>query len=101
MSDSSTGTTRLQNLSKAHWQAAVFQAALRLELFTTISEGAREISQIAQKIGVNPKKTQTLADVCSSLGLIELKKGLYYNAPDVERYAVKPLKGKRAISAHG
>lgn len=89
MSDNSTGTTRLQNLSHAHWQAAVLQAALKLELFTAISEGAREISQIAQKIAVNPEKTQCLIDVCSSLGLIELRGGLYYNAPDVERHAVK------------
>jgi hypothetical protein len=93
MNDIPTGTTRLQNLSRAHWQSAALQAALNLDFFTVISGGASEISQIAQKTGLDVRKAQLLADVLSSLGLIETKDGKYQNAPDVERHAVKDKKG--------
>ena len=93
MSDSSTGTARLQNLSRGHWQAGALQAAIRLELFTAIAEGAKEITEIAEKIGLNLKNAQTLIDVCSSLGLVEMKDGEYHNAPDVERHLVKGQRG--------
>ena len=93
MNDIPSGTTRLQNLSRGHWQSAALQAALNLEFFTIISEGAGEISLIAQKTGLDVRRAQLLADVLSSLGLIEIKDGKYRNAPDVERHAVKDKKG--------
>ena len=92
MSDSSTGTARLQNLSRGHWQTGALQAAIKLDVFTAIAEGAREISQIAQKTELNLKNAQTLMDVCSSLGLVEIRDGAYHNAPDVERHLVKGQK---------
>jgi len=89
----STGSQRLQNLAHAYKQAGALKAAIKLDLFTVISNGSREISQIAQKIGVNQQHVQKLADICSSLDLIEFKDGLYYNAPDVEKYLVKGERG--------
>ena len=89
----STGTLRLQNLAHAYKQTGALKAAMDLDLFTVISQGAREISRIAQEIGLNPRITRKLVDVCASLGLLEVKDGLYYNAPDVERHLVRGKRG--------
>ena len=88
-----TGTARLQNLSRGHWQAGALQAAIKLDLFTAIAEGAREISQISQKTELNLKNAQTLMDFCLSLGLVEVKDGVYHNAPDVGRHLVRGQRG--------
>ena len=89
----SAGTLRLQNLAHGHCQAGVLKAAIKLDLFTAIAHGAREISQIAQETGLSCQNAEKLANVCSSLALLEFKDGLYYNAPDVERHLVKGGKG--------
>jgi len=89
----SRGTLRLQTLAHAYKQSAALKASIKLDLFTAIAQGAKEISQIAQEIGLSLQNAQKLADVCSSLGLLEYKDRLYYNAPDVERYLVKGRKG--------
>lgn len=89
----STGTLRLQNLAHAYKQAGALKAAIKLDLFTAVTEGATEISRIAQKTGLNRANAQKLADVCSSLGLLQVKEGTYSNAPDVDRHLVKGRKG--------
>ena len=85
----SMGTLRLQNLAHGHRQAGVLKAAIKLDLFTAIARGAREISQIAQEAGLSRQNAEKLVNVCSALALLEFKDGLYYNAPDVERHLVK------------
>ncbi len=87
------GTQRLQNLAHAYKQAGALRAAIKLDLFTAIAQEAREIPQIAQEIGLSCQRAQTLADVCSALGLLDIKDGLYYNASDVERHLVKGERG--------
>ena len=88
-----TGSLRLQNLAHAYKQAGALKAAIELDLFTAIAHGARGISQIADEIRLSQQNAQKLVDVCSSLGLLEYKDGLYSNAPDVERHLVKGERG--------
>ena len=89
----STGSQRLQNMAHAYKQAGVLKAAIELDLFTAIAQGARGTSQIAEKIGLSSQNAEKLANTCSSLGLLEFRDGLFYNAPDVERHLVKGEKG--------
>ena len=79
------GTLRLQTLAHAYRQSGVLNAAIKLDLFTVIARGTRELSQIARETGLSQQNAQKLLDVCSSLGLLEYRDGLYGNAPDVER----------------
>ncbi len=65
----STGSQRLQNLAHAYKQAGALKAAIKLDLFTAIAHGAREISQIADETSISQQNAQKLADVCSALGL--------------------------------
>ena len=88
----STGTLRLQTLAHAYRQSAALTAAIKLDLFTIIDQGEREISQIAQKTGIGLQDAQRLAAFCTASGLVECRDGLYYNASDVERHLVKGRK---------
>ena len=89
----SKGSVRLQNLAHAYMHAGVLKAAIKLGLFTAIARGAREISQIARETELGCQNAQKLVNACSSLGLMELRDGLYYNAPDVERHLVEGERG--------
>ncbi len=95
----SSGTLRLQILAHAYRQSGALNAAIRLDVFTVIAQGIGEISLIAQEIGVSQQDAQKLVDVLSSLELLEYRDGLYYNAPDVERYLVKGGSHPRRLSA--
>ncbi len=82
-------TVRLQNMSYAHKQSAVLRAAIELDLFTRISEGASTILEIAGKVEITPLNAERLVVACTAMGLLEKEGETYRNAPDVERFLVK------------
>ncbi len=86
-------TIRIQNLSYAHKQSATLMAAVELDLFTKISQGASVLSEIADAVGLSLLNAERLVVVCAALGLLEKQGENYRNAPDVERFLVK---GKRS-----
>lgn len=83
------GTIRLQNLSYAHKQAAVLMAAVKLDLFTIISQGAGTLSEIGRALKISSLNTERLVVACNALELIYKENGIYRNAGDVERFLVK------------
>lgn len=85
-------TVRLQNLSFGHKQAATLMAAIELDLFTKISQGASRLSEIASATGLSLLNAERLVVACAALGLLEMDGEDYRNAPDCERFLVK---GKR------
>lgn len=70
-------------------QSGTTVAALDLELFTKISEGANEPVELAEKIGIPVESTERLMIACAATKLLEKKGDKYVNAPDVEKYLVK------------
>jgi ubiquinone/menaquinone biosynthesis C-methylase UbiE len=91
MTDSAkgSGTVRLQNLSYGHKQSGTLRAALELDLFTKVSEGASTIPKIARGLSLSHLNGERLAVACTALGLLEKEGDEYRNAPDVERFLVK------------
>ncbi len=83
------GTVRLQNLSYAHKQCATLRAAIELDLFTKVSHGASNISQIATALDMSELNAERLVVACSAIELLEKEEDDYRNAPDVERFLVK------------
>jgi hypothetical protein len=81
-------TVRLQNLSYGHKQAATLMAAIELDLFTKISEGASRLPQIAEALGLSLLNAERLVVACTALQLLEKEGATYRNAPDVERFLV-------------
>ncbi|MCP4756139.1 MAG: methyltransferase domain-containing protein [Proteobacteria bacterium] len=84
-----TNTIRLQNLSYAHKQSATLMAAIDLELFTHVSQGASRLPELAEAMGVSSLNTERLVVACTALELLEKSEGRYRNAADVERFLVK------------
>jgi len=82
-------TVRLQNLSYGHKQSATLRAAIQLDLFTGVSEGAGNVSQIAASLGLSSLNAERLAVACTALGLLEKEGDQYRNAADVERFLVR------------
>jgi hypothetical protein len=84
-----TNTVRLQNLSYGHKQSGTLRAALELDLFTRVSEGARAVSEIATALGLSDLNGERLVVACTALGLLERDGDECRNAADVERFLVK------------
>jgi hypothetical protein len=82
-------TVRLQNLSYGHKQSGTLRAALELDLFTKVSEGASSVPAIATALGLTVLNGERLVVACTALGLLERDEDVYRNAPDVERFLVK------------
>jgi len=82
-------TVRLQNLSYGHKQSATLMAAVKLDLFTTVAQGASRLSEIAKNLGLSLLNAERLVVACTALGLLEKEGEEYRNAPDVERFLVK------------
>jgi hypothetical protein len=82
-------TVRLQNLSYGHKQSGTFRAAIELDLFTVISQGATRLPDIQKALGINALNTERLVVACAALDLLEKENEDYRNAPDVERFLVK------------
>jgi hypothetical protein len=83
------GTRRINEMGFAYQISGTIWAAIELELFTRISEGARTAEAIARACGLDLDAADRLLTACLSLDLIEFEDGSYRNAPDVERYLIK------------
>jgi len=85
-------TVRLQNLSYGHKQSGTLRAALELDLFTKVSEGASSLREIETALGLSELNAERLVVACTALELLEKDGDDYRNAPDVERFLVKGKK---------
>ena len=84
-----TDTTRLQNIALAYQQSAALFAAIELDLFTAIAQGANTIEAIAGKLDLARPQVDRLVTVLTAMHIL-LKNGeRYANAADVERFLVK------------
>ena len=85
----SVNTVRLQNISYGHKQSAALKAAIELDLFTAVSQGATSSQEIARKIGISSLNAERIVVACAGMGLLQKDEGGYKNAADVERFFVK------------
>ncbi len=92
-SGSRGATKRLQEMGHAFKQSGALMAAIEVDLFTYISQGAGTIEEICRKTGLSLWAGTKLVDTCAALGLLTKSGMNYSNAADVERFLVK---GKQA-----
>jgi hypothetical protein len=88
-SKSRINTVRLQNISYGHKQSAALRAAVEIDLFTRVSEGASTFAKVAEVLGISELNAQRIVVACAAIGLLEKETAGYKNAPDVERFLVK------------
>ncbi|MCC2099848.1 MAG: hypothetical protein KDJ12_01805, partial [Hyphomicrobiales bacterium] len=53
-------TTRLQRLARAYCETAVLYAAIDLDLFTHVSQGADSVEKLANAMGIRRLQTERL-----------------------------------------
>ncbi len=64
-------------------------AAIELDLFNRIDQGATTIQDLAKNLDLPLDRTDKLVTACTALGLLEKREGSYYNSPEVDRYLIK------------
>lgn len=96
MTKTATDTTRLQRLARAYCETAVLYAAIDLELFTHVANGADSVDKLAAAMGVRALQAERLVAVALTMGLIETSGETLGNAPDVARFLVKGQPGYAA-----
>jgi SAM-dependent methyltransferase len=83
-----TDSLRLQLLGWAGKLTEIFNAAIELQLFSKVSQGADSVEAIAEALDITPLNAERLATACVALDLLRSEGGRYVNAPDVERFLV-------------
>ncbi len=87
-------TTRLQHLARGYTETAVFYAAIDLDLFSHVSQGATDIDALADAMSITMLNAERLVVVCLALGLLEPDDtsgngpSRVRNAADCEKYLV-------------
>ncbi len=82
-------TTRLQNIALAYQQSAALFAAIELDVFSAIAQGATTIDAIAAQLDLARHQVDRLVTVLTAMELL-IKSGVdYANASDAERFLVK------------
>jgi hypothetical protein len=80
--------TRLQHLSRAYWQSAALFAAIELDIFTALAQGADTVAAIAKARGLSQRQVKRLITVLTAMELLHKDGERYRNADDVERFLV-------------
>lgn len=86
-------TVRLQLLAQAYQRSAALFAAVELDLFTAVANGADSAEKLAAAAGLTPRNAARIVPVLLALGLLERRGGKLVNAADVERFLIKGKPG--------
>ena len=68
-------------------ESRVLLTAVELDIFTAVGPGAKGV-QVSEKLGTNPRATDTLLNALVALGALTKKDGVFFNTPDTARYLV-------------
>jgi hypothetical protein len=82
-------TERLNEMAFAFKKSGTLLAALDLNVFTVISEGAATVDAVAEATGMDREATERLLVACHALDLVRTDGDSYHNAPDVEKFLVR------------
>jgi len=82
-------TERMTDLALAFKKSGTLLAAIELELFRHISNGAGTVAEIGSALGIDAEKADRLLTACKSMDLVREVDGRHENFSDVQRYLVK------------
>ena len=82
-------TVRLQRLARAYRESGTLLAAVQLDLFSKISQGANTEEKLSIALGISALNAERITIACLGLGLIIRDNNNLKNAPDVERFLIK------------
>jgi len=82
----------LLGLSGQYWKTCTLHAAVKLDIFTTIGDGAMSGKKVAQKIGADADAVERLLNALTAMGLLEKKHDTYLNVDAAGRFLRKDSK---------
>ncbi len=71
-------------------------AALKFDLFETLTVGPTNVNELAGKLGIDPIGLRQLADLLASLGYLTSEGDTYANSPITERWLLRDAPGSYA-----
>jgi predicted O-methyltransferase YrrM len=77
----------LQAKMRGFQESRILLAAVELDLFTAIGDGATA-EEAARKAGTHPRATEVLLNALAAMGALEKRAGKYFNTPATRRYLV-------------
>lgn len=75
-------------VSSAYWRGCAVQAAVRLQVFTALRDGARDAAEVAGAIGGEVRATGLLLDALAAMGLLVKSGDRYGNTEFAGRFLV-------------
>lgn len=72
---------KLLQLSGAYWQTFTLHAAVKLDLFTTIDQGAATATAVASGLGLEPRAAAMLLNALCAMDLLRKENNTYINTP--------------------
>jgi len=82
-------TKRLTNMAFSFKQTGVLLAAIEMDLFSKVADGANKMPEMAKRLELPLDAVDKLVTACVAVGLLEKRDDRYFNAPDVDRYLVR------------
>ena len=89
MSSGRPTTVRLQRIARAYRESGALLAAVELDLFSKISQGANTEEKLSTALGISSLNAERITVACLGLGLITRDEDRIKNATDVERFLIK------------
>lgn len=80
---------RIMRLITGYWATGILGTAASHSLFTHLETGAADADQLAARAGISPRGAQALLDGLASLGLVELRDGVYINTAEASAFLVE------------
>jgi ubiquinone/menaquinone biosynthesis C-methylase UbiE len=82
----------IMQLGTGAWANGILAAAVNLDLFTHIHEGANNADALVEATRVSQRGIQPLLDGCVGLDLLQVSDGTYRNTPEVAAFLVRGRK---------
>ncbi|HDD72580.1 MAG TPA: hypothetical protein ENG00_00650, partial [Candidatus Aenigmarchaeota archaeon] len=79
---------RIVGILSGIWSAKAVSVACDIGVFTALSEGAKDIEELARELNVNQSGLKMLLNVCVSLGLLKKTGDRYENTEESETFLV-------------
>jgi len=76
----------LLNAVLGYYRTSALKAAVELDLFTAIGEGAKDVAAIARRTGAAERGIQALADYLAVMGFLDKAEGRYELAPSTAAF---------------
>ena len=84
---------QLLSTSSAYWKSSTIHTAVKLEIFSVISDGQLTVSEVCDRVGGKPRGVAMLLNALTAMGLLIHESNTYKNTDFSQSYLVKGKPG--------